>query len=200
MLQANITSTIRRRIRAKRRGWVFTPKHFSNFGPRTAVDQALSRLQRSGEIRRLARGIYEFPRVHPQIGVLSPSPEAVAAAVAQKTHSRVTVSEATAANRLGLSNQVPAQNVFLTDGPSREVRVGKQVVRLRHVAPSRLIGAGTEAGMVIQALRSLGPQGITNVSLESLSQKLPTAVKSEIRRLAPAAPAWSQPVLRRIAA
>ena len=112
-MKPNVASSIWRRIQAKHRGWVFTPKEFTDLGLRAAIDQALSRLQRSGQIRRVAQGIYEFPRVHPHIGILSPSPEAVAKAVAAKTNSRITVSEAKAANLLGISTQVPAQNVLV---------------------------------------------------------------------------------------
>jgi hypothetical protein len=195
-----ITRAIRKKIHAKQRGWVFSPKEFANLGSRAAIDQALSRLQRSGSIRRLARGLYEFPRIHPQIGILSPSPEAVAKAVAAKTHSRLSVSEAKAANLLGLSTQVPAQNVFLTDGPSRTVQVGKQAIVLKHAAPSRMVGAGSEAGIVIQAVRSFGPKAAEEIPVESLSKRLPAKVKSDLKRLASAAPAWSQPVLKKIAA
>jgi predicted transcriptional regulator of viral defense system len=150
------TKAILKRIRAKHRGSVFTPREFAHLGTRAAVDQALSRLQRSGQIRRLSRGIYEFPKIHPQIGVLSPSPKAVANAMAERTGSRITISGAKAANLLGLSTQVPMQNVFWTEGPSRTIRIGNQTIMLKHVAPSKMIGAGTEAGIVIQAVRPLG--------------------------------------------
>jgi len=194
------TSTILKRIRAKHRGFVFTPKEFAHLGTRAAVDQALSRLQRSGQIRRLTRGVYEFPKIHPMIGLLSPSPEAVAKAIANRSASRITVSPAKAANLLGLSTQVPVQNVFWTEGPSRTIRIGNQTVSLKHVAPSKMIGAGTEAGIVIQAVRSLGKEGIHEIPVHSLAKRLPSPVKRAVQRLVPAAPAWSQPVLNQISA
>src|SRR5260370_40997257 len=149
------TNAILKRIRAKHRGSVFTPRQFAHLGTRAAVDQALSRIQRSGQMRRLTRGVYEFPRIHPQIGVLSPSPEAVAKAIAERTGSRITISGAKAANLVVLSTQVPMQNVFWTEGPSRTIRVGNQTVSLKHVAPSKMIGAGTEAGNRNPAVPSL---------------------------------------------
>ena len=191
---------IRKKIWAKHRGWVFSAKEFASLGPRTAVDQALFRLQRSGEIRRIARGIYEYPKVHPRIGVLSPSPEAVARAVAARTNSRVMISGAKAANLMGLSTQVPSQNLFLTDGRSHSIRIGNQLVVLKHVAPSKMIGAGTEAGVVIQAVRFLGRRGIGEIPVESLSKKIPVSVKAEIKRLAPGVPVWLQPALARLSA
>src|SRR6266852_710052 len=138
-MRTNTTNAILRKIRAKRPGWVFTPKQFAQLGTRAAVDQALSRLSRSGAIRRLARGIYEFPKSHPQIGVLSPSPEAIAQAMAERTGSRIMVSVAKAANLLGLSTQVPMQNLFLTEGPSRTLRIGNQTVLLSMLPRSRCL-------------------------------------------------------------
>lgn len=176
-------------------------KRFSaHLGTRAAVDQALSRLQRSGRIRRLTRGVYEFPKIHPRIGVLSPSPEGVAKAMAERTGSRITISGAKAANLLGLSTQVPMQNVFWMEGPSRTIRIGNQTVSLKHVAPSKMIGAGTEAGIVIQAVRSLGEKRVHEIPVHTLAKRLPGPVKRAVKRLTPTAPAWSQPVLNQITA
>ncbi len=197
-MATSLMKTIRRKISAKRRGWVFTPIAFASIGSRAAVDQALSRLQREGGIRRLAQGLYEFPRIHPTIGELSPSPEAIAKAVAAKTQTEIMMSGAHAANLLGLSTQVPTHNVFLTDGRSRTIRVGNQEVMLKHVAPSKMLGVGTEAGLVIQALRSLGPRHVEESHMASLSEKLPESVKAEIKQLTPGAPGWLQPTLKRM--
>ena len=193
-------NAILRRIRAKHRGSVFTPRQFAHLGTRAAVDQALSRLQRSGRIRRLTRGVYEFPKIHPRIGVLSPSPEGVAKAMAERTGSRITISGAKAANLLGLSTQVPMQNVFWTEGPSRTIRIGNQTVSLKHVAPSKMIGAGTEAGIVIQAVRSLGEKGVHEIPVHTLAKRRPGPVKRAVKRLTRTAPAWSQAVLNQITA
>ncbi|SRR5216683_5221285 len=198
-MTTNITKTIKKRIHTGKPGWIFTPREFVSLGTRAAIDQALSRLQRRGEIRRLARGIYEYPKIHPQIGVLSPSPEAVANAVAAKTGSRILVSGPKAQNLLGLSTQVPIQNLYLTEGPSRILQIGGQTITLKHVAPSKLLGAGTEAGTVLQAVRSYGQKRVHEIPVKLLAERLPRAVKSEVKRLTPFAPGWSQPVLNQIA-
>jgi hypothetical protein len=130
--------------------------------------------------------------------MLSPSPEAIAKAMAERTGSRFTISGAKAANLLGLSTQVPVQNLFLTEGPSRTVQIGNQTVSLKHVAPSKMIGAGTEAGIVIQAVRSLGQEGIHEIPVQALAKRLPRPVKAAVKRLTRSAPAWSQAVLKQI--
>lgn len=108
------------------------------------------------EFRRLARGLYDFPKIHPKLGLLSPTPDDVAQALARETGSQVQIAGARAANALGLSSQVPAKNAYLTDGLSRRVVLGKRVVDLRHASPKHLIVPGSAAGTIVQALRHVG--------------------------------------------
>lgn len=139
-----------RRARAGGRGGVFTPRDFLDVAARAAVDQALSRLAKTGKLRRLARGLYDYPKVHPKLGPLSPTPDDVAQALARETGSQVQIAGARAANALGLSTQVPAKSTYLTDGPSRRVVLGKRVVDLRHASPKHLIAPGSAAGTVVK--------------------------------------------------
>ena len=114
-----IEDKLRNRIYGSGRGSVFTPNDFLDLGGRDAVDKGLSRLTAKETIRRLARGLYEYPREHPEFGVLSPDIEKVAKALTGKDRIRLQPAGAYATNLLGLSEQVPAKVVFLTDGPSR---------------------------------------------------------------------------------
>lgn len=141
----SVPALIMKRARAGGRGGVFTPGDFLDVAARSAVDQALSRLTKNGKLRRLARGLYDFPKVHPQLGPLSPAPDDVAKALARETGSQVQIAGARAANELGLSTQVPAKSSYLTDGPSRRVVLGKRVVDLRHASPKHLIAPGSAA-------------------------------------------------------
>ena len=108
---------------------------------------------------RLAQGLYYYPRVHKKLGILAPNPDDVAAALAAKTGSRVQISGARAANLLGLTDQVPAQLVYLTDGPAHRVKIGAQTIQLKPARPSRFPGAGTPAGLALQAIRAVGLNG-----------------------------------------
>jgi hypothetical protein len=102
-----VPALVMRRVKGMGRGSVFTPSDFADLGGRAATDQALSRLARTGKIRRLARGIYDYPRVSRFLGPISPARDVVARALARKTNSAVQVTGAQAANALGLSTQVP---------------------------------------------------------------------------------------------
>ena len=197
-LNASVPDRVMKRVRASGRGSVFTPSDFLTVAARSSVDQALSRLVKGGQLRRLARGLYDFPKLHPKLGALSPAPDDVAHALARETGSQVQISGARAANALGLSTQVPAQSTYLTDGPSRRVVLGKRVVDLRHASPKHLIAPGSPAGTVVQALRHVGPVRAADVA-QVAAHRLSANDKKTLASTAVQAPAWMRPTLVSIA-
>jgi hypothetical protein len=200
-MKAQVTSIpdrIMKRARARGRGGVFTPSDFLGVAGRSAIDQALSRLAKSGQLRRLARGLYDFPKVHPKLGPLSPTPDDVAQALARETGSQVQITGARAANALGLSTQVPAKSTYLTDGPSRRVVLGKRVVDLRHASPKHLIAPGSPVGTVVQALRHVGAIRAADVA-QVAARRLSASDKKTLASAAVQAPAWMRPTLVSIA-
>lgn len=186
------------RVRGKGRGSVYVTQDFLDLGTRAAVDQALSRLVQRGQLRRLDQGIYDFPKMHPRLGALSPDPVAVAKAAARKAGSRIQVSGAQAANALGMTTQVPARMVFLTDGPSKQIRIGAQVIELRHTAPKNMAGAGKKSGMAIQALRHLGRDSVDSVMIGKLRVALSADDKAELQADAATAPGWIKSVVESV--
>src|SRR5271166_5057507 len=169
----SIDSRILARIQRHGRGYVLVPCHFFDLGSREAVDIALHRLARKGTIRRLARGVYDFPKEHPVLGLLSPSADTVAHALAGRDRTRLQPAGAFAANILGLSEQVPAKAVFLTDGPSRTVKIGTTTIQLRRTTPRNMEAADRLSGLLIQALRELGEEHITPARIAHLRRILP---------------------------
>lgn len=193
-------NSIKRRISGKGRGAVFTPADFLDLGSRAAVDQALSRLADQGVIRRLARGIYDYPRKSPRLGLLTPDPDTVASAIARKDGHHIQVSPARAANMLGLTTQVPAKAIYLTDGPTRTKQVGRQTIFMRNAAAKNMVGAGKPTGTVFQALRYLGKDGVDASAISQLSRILDADTRRALVRDASRAPGWMRPVVQQIAA
>ena len=148
------------RIYGKKRGWVFTPIHFLDLGSRFAVGKALERLTDRGTIRRLTRGLYDYPQKHLVLGELPANYEQIGKALAGKDSLRLQPSGAYAANLLGLTEQVPAKIVFLTDGANRIVTVGTQQIILKRTTPKNVTTSGRISGLVIQALRYLHPNSL----------------------------------------
>jgi hypothetical protein len=195
----SIDSQVLTAIRRRGRGIVFVPTDFLDIGSREAVDITLHRLARKGTIRRLARGVYDFPKEHPMFGQLSPSAEAVAKALAGRDHTRLQPAGAYAANALGLSEQVPAKAVFLTDGPSRTVKIGRTTIQLRRTTAKNMAAAGRLGGLLIQALRELGEEHVTPERREHLKRTIPARERRELLKDLRLAPAWMHPIFRELA-
>lgn len=178
---------------------MFVPADFLDLGSRQAVDLVLHRLVRKGLIRRLARGVYDFPKSHPVLGLLSPSAEVVAQALAGRDRTRLQPAGAYAANALGLSEQVPAKAVFLTDGPSRTVKIGPTTIQLRRTTARNMAAAGRLSGLLIQALRELGEEHVTPERRRHLMRTLPARERRELLEDLRLAPAWMHPIFRELA-
>jgi hypothetical protein len=197
----SIQDTIAARLRHQGRGKVFTPKDFLSVGGRDAVDQALSRLARSGTVQRLARGLYYYPTINKRLGIaIPPEVDAIADAVGRQTRSRIAPSGATAANHLGLSTQVPAKPVYLTDGRSRQIRVGSFIVVLKHVAPKELPVGHRTSATVLQALRHLGKDAVSPTVVSRIRKALSPRDRSRLVQDARHTTDWIAEVVRKIAA
>jgi len=187
------------RIRGQGRGRVFTPKDFLDLGSRDAADQSLSRLVRGGEIQRLGRGLYYFPRMNQRLGIpIGPDPDEIAEALARQTGSLVVPSGAVAANRLGLSAQVPAKPVYLTNGRTREVKIGNTTFRLQHAAPKEFAAGCRTSAMVFQALRHLGQVAVDDRVLSQLRGALSVGQLKELLRDASHTTDWIGAVVRKV--
>jgi hypothetical protein len=187
------------RIYGSKRGAMFTPSDFLDLGSRRAVDLALHRLIEKKVLRRLARGLYEYPREHPELGTLSPDIQKVAKTLAGKDRSRLQPAGAYATNLLGLSEQVPAKAVFLTDGPSRTVKIGRQEIQLRRTTPRNMAAAGRLSGLLMQAFWHLGRQHITEQRMAHLKRTLPAKERKQLLKDLPLAPTWMHPLFRELA-
>jgi uncharacterized protein DUF6088 len=196
-----IADKLIRRVRAHGRGnWVCTPKDFSDIGSRAAVDQALSRLVKASQLRRVGRGLYDLPRVsHAMNRAVPANLDAAVAAVARRDNIRVMPDGIVAANRLGLTNAVPAKANYVTDGTSRTLKVGGWSIGLRHAPPSIMNWAGRPAASVVQALHWLGAGAIDDPQTVAILQKrLPDAVKRDLLKGTRTLPDWAVSTVNKI--
>jgi hypothetical protein len=195
----SLESKILARIRGSGRGSVFVPGDFLDLGPRQGVDFVLHRLVKQSVLRRLARGLYDYPKSHPKLGLLSPSVETIAEVLAGRDRLRIQPSGAYAANLLHLSEQVPAKAVFLTDGPSRRLKIGASEIVFKRTTPRAMAAAGRISGLVIQALKYLGQPQVTMKRIAPLRKLLSEKDRAQVKQDMPLAPAWMHPFLQAIA-
>ncbi len=186
----SLIKNIEGRIARSGRGWCFTQDHFSDLGNYDAVRQALSRLNNIGFIQRLAPGLYHFPRHHDEIGELPPKIENIIKAVKESQKIKCQPSGAYAANLLGLSEQIPAKIVVLTDGPSRKIKIANQEIIFKRTVPRNMATAETITGLITQAFKYIGKENIGQKHIAIIKSRLDNRDLTELKRNAYLAPAW----------
>lgn len=187
------------RLHGHGRGWVFTPDHFKDLGSRNAIASALKRHKHAGLIRQLARGLYDYPKVDPQLGLLQPSTDDIAKALTGRDATRIQPTGAYAANLLGLSTQVPMKIAYLTDGRSRRVQIGNRQITLKRTTPRNMATAGKISGLVIQSLRHLGQKNVDDQIIAQVDRRLDANAKAQLMKDIRYAPAWIADIFRKLA-
>jgi hypothetical protein len=185
---ATLPETILQHAQSLPEGGVLSPKNFLHLGTRAAVDQALNRLSRQGRLLRVARGAYVMP-VSSRFGMRAPAPEKVVHALAAQSGEVVTPHGADAANMLGLTQQVPIREVYLTSGRTRKLKLGQSEVTVKHV-PRWMLALGTgPAGAAVRALAWLGPAHVGE-ALVALRRTLPPSEWQALASARAALPSW----------
>lgn len=148
---------------------MFTPDRFVDLGSRQAVDLALMRHRDSGLIRQLARGLYDYSKIDPELGPLQPS------------------------------TQVPIRVVYLTDGRPWTVQVGKRQMVLKRTTLRNMATAGRSSGLVIQPLRHLGRENVDEQIIAQLDRRFDENARKQLLNDIRYAPAWIAEIIRRLA-
>jgi hypothetical protein len=198
-LTQSIEEKVLTRIRSRGRGWSFSQKDFGELGSRDAIDQAFTRLTEKSTIRRVIRGIYDYPRHSDLLSKdLSPDVHQVAHALARKFGWRIQPSGAAAQNLVGLSTQVPSQYVYQSDGPDRTYEIGKTKLEFRKTALKEAGFKHDESALLVQVLKSLGNDHITNETIKHLRDWLPADKRSKVLKDTKAVTDWVYAAVKRI--
>lgn len=193
-----VGNRIMKRVAGKGRGWVFTPKHFADLGTRASIDMSLSRLAKSGEIRRIGRGLYDYPVRHARLGNLTPDPDRVAAALAAQSGEKLAPSGAAAANRLGLSDQVPTRVAFATSGRSATKTAAGRSVALKHSRAPVLDKVPDSVNAILQAIAHVGKDRIDDEAIRRFAGGIGDDDMRLLTRARPQLPGWMSDVLLKI--
>lgn len=185
---STLSETILSSAQALPEGAVLSPKAFLHLGSRAAVDQVFSRLAKDGKLIRVARGAYVLP-VTSRFGSRAPAPDKVVQAMAAQSGEVITAHGANAANALGLTQQVPVREVYLSSGRSRTLRFGRSEVVVKH-APYWMLALGHGlAGSAVRALAWMGPEHARS-SLATLHRTLPSREWEVLMQARVSLPAW----------
>ena len=190
---------IERRITDSGRGYVFTRKDFQDMASSGSIGQILSRMVKDGMIRRIGRGIFDFPNTNPALGgQLSPDIDQAANALARKFRWSILPYGNLAANRLGLSQQVPAKLTYLSNGPTKEHRIENRVIYFKHARPKEIYADSYISGLVVQALRYFGKDRVSDEMIAYLNQKLSHNEKTELLKNIHHSTEWIYEIVQKI--
>ena len=193
-------ATALRAIQRAGRGWAFSQRDFARLGSRDAIDKALQRLVQRGTIRRTIRGVYDYPRFSTLLDQeLSPDTDQVAQALARKFGWRIQPSGPAAQNIIGLSTQVPARIVYLSDGPERSYQIGKTPLVFEHTALKEAGFKHRESALIVQGLKSLGADRITPQVIAKVRDWLDPGLRRKVFADTETATGWVYAAIKQIA-
>ena len=143
-----------------KRGIPFPIERFYTLGTTTSVQKAMSRLAKEGVIVRVAKGIYSRPKPLPSFPSIkiTAKAEEIAKTWARAHQYKLVPQGLEAAYRLGMQTQAPIKSVYWTTGPSREFKIGNEVVQVKHTTATKLRWENKPEGTLLRGLLSLSPE------------------------------------------
>ena len=198
MERPQVESKIAEAVKTYPKGSVLFVDNFLDFGNHESVKKALLRLKEKKILVRLTHGIYLYPKVDKELGVLFPSTEEIAKAIARRDKARIVPTGVQALNKLGLSTQIPMKVVYLTDGAARTVKVGKRTITFKKTSPKNLLVKGEISSFAIQALKTIGQNKIDEKTIEKIQSILKNEKKENIIHDAKLSPAWVSKMLMQV--
>ena len=190
-----VENNVAEKLKSLQKGSILFADDFLDLGIPESINKALFRLKEKDMLIRLAHGIYLYPKKDKDLGVLYPSAEEIAIAIAKRDRARIIPTGVQALNKLGLSTQIPLKVVFLTDGAARSIKIGKRTITFKKTSPKNLLAKGEISGLAIQALKSIGQHKTEDDVLIRLLTILKKEKKENILHDAKLAPAWINKIL-----
>ncbi|MCL2505962.1 MAG: DUF6088 family protein [Alphaproteobacteria bacterium] len=199
-MKKSIKNQILTKIKQRKRGWAFSAFDFTQDFKRREIDESLSYLTEDGEIRRVIRGIYDYPLYSTLLKKnVASDINQVAYALARKFNWKIYPDGDTALNYLGLSTQVVAKSIYLTDGPSKKYTVGNRSLEFKHTTQREAALKHTDTALVIQSIKAIGEKQITPKFLDALAEKFSAVQWQKIQTDASKATGWVYEIIKKLA-
>ncbi len=199
MRPSSINAKIQQRILRYGTTHVFSATDFTDLADRNTIRQTLSRLEKKADIKRIIRGFYYRPAYSKLLKEYeAPSPHEVALALARRHHWSITPSGNTALNLLGLSTQVSAKWIYISNGPYREFAFGNIVLEFKHRANKEVSGLSPKTALVIQAIRALDKNQIAQEVINKMALCLTNQEKRDLLGESMQVAAWIHKIIKQI--
>ena len=181
------------------RGWSFSANDLLKKFSRQQADNVLSDLVKEGKIRRVSRGIYDYPKYSEFLEQdLSPDIDQVARAYARKFNWRIEVLGDTALNMLGLSTQVVAKYVYLSDGPNRTYDILGTTLEFKKSSLKNIGFKYKESSLIVQSLKALGKERITADVIETIRKRIEPKMYPKILKDTQSSTVWIYEAIKQL--
>jgi len=199
MKRATTQKKIEDRIVSNGTGSIFTTSDFTDLASSGSANRALLRLEEADVIRRIIFGVYEYPEYNEFLGEhIVPSPDKVAQALARKFGWTIVPCGDTALNLLGLSTQVPAVWSYVSDGTYKEYTFDKTTIKFKKTTNKDISKLSYKTALVVQALKALGKENVSDSILFKLKKGLAKAEKKKMLEEAKIVTSWIYELIKKI--
>jgi hypothetical protein len=197
----SIINQIENKVKNSKRGKIFFQDDFATFGTPGAIRIALSRIEKKGLLVRVAHGIYAYPKLNKfewlDEKYILPTIDEIAHAISKRDKIRIVPTASHALNALGLSTQVPANVVYITDGTARRIKVGKgRGILFKHTSNIRNLAYKSKLLMlIVLALREIGEGKVSDTQLAIIKEHFSHITKKEFEADIKLIPLWIRKLL-----
>ena len=196
---SSYTEKISNKINSFEANKVFFANDFLDVASNATVRQILKRLADEDKIKRVIDGFYYNPRYSELIGEYEAvSIHELALAIARKYNWNIAPYNSTALNLLGLSTQVPTHYKYISSGRYKEYKIGNTILEFKKVNPGEIANMSLKTATVIQAIKSLGKENITNEVIQKIRKNLTEKEKLDLMNESKSVPSWIYEVIREI--
>ncbi len=182
------------------KGYAFSTNDFIKEFSTNSIDKALSNLTKQGKIRRIARGLYDYPKYSDFLQMqLGPDIEQVAFAIARKFNWQIEISGNSALNILGLSTQVPGTYLYLSNGANRKYTINENItIEFKKSALKNIGFKYKESSLIVQALRALGKEHVTQEITLKIQSQISEKLYDKILEDTKTTTAWIYEIIKQI--
>ena len=189
-MSQSIENKVLEHLKYRQRGKIYFTNDFATLGTSESIRKSLSNLVKKDILIRLTQGIYLYPKIDKDLGVLYPSVDDVCRAIAKRDKARIEPTGVFALHSLGLSTQIPVNVVYLTDGIPRKIKYGNRTIKFKKTAPKNLAMKGKISSLVIAALKQIGKENVSQEVELQLTKALKKESVENVKHDAQLAPVW----------
>lgn len=174
----------------------FSCYDFTDLANYKTISKCLERLENSKVITRISYGIYALNLFDDVLSLpMLPSIDDIVNCLARKHRWIICPTGNTALNAMGISTQVPASYSYLTTGPYKSYSIYGIPVSLKRTMTRELVDYSYSTLLLIQCIKSIGKDNMTDRELSILKSKLTAIEKYNALKETSVLQAWIRNII-----